>query len=65
MEQLLKEIEDCKFTKEWVEKEFVSKSKIKNKLKIREEELKESKDSIEANLILREIYILKELLESE
>lgn len=43
----------------------ISKEKIKDKLKIREEELKESKDSIEANLILREIYILKELLESE
>lgn len=37
--------------------------KIKRKIKIRKEEKAECKDSIEANLILREIYVLEELLE--
>lgn len=52
-------------TPQYIEENYISKEKIENKLKIRKEELGESKDSIEASLILREIYVLEELLESE
>lgn len=52
-------------TPQYIEENYISKEKIENKLKIRKEEFGESKDSIEASLILREIYVLEELLESE
>ena len=52
-------------TPQYIKENYISKEKIENKLKIRKEELGESKDSIEASLILREIYVLEELLESE
>ena len=45
------------------EKNKELEDKIKRKIKIRKEEKAECKDSIEANLILREIYVLEELLE--
>ena len=46
-------------------KKYVSKDKIKEKIRIRKEEKSECKDSIEADKILREIYVLEELLEEE
>ena len=52
-------------TPQYIKENYILKEKIENKLKIRKEELGESKDSIEASLILREIYVLEELLESE
>lgn len=41
------------------------KNKIKEKIRIRKEEKAECKDSNQAKLILREIYILQELIEGE
>lgn len=41
------------------------KNKVKEKIKIRKEEKAECKDSNQAKLILREIYILQEFLEGE
>lgn len=52
-------------TPQYIKGNYISKEKIKNKIKIRKEELKESKNSIEASMILREIYVLEALLESE
>lgn len=46
-------------------KYFIHKSKVKEKIKIRKEEKAECKDSNQAKLILREIYVLEELLEGE
>ena len=39
------------------------RDKIREKIKIRKEEKSECTDSIEASLLLREIYVLQELLE--
>lgn len=44
------------------EENYISKDKIREKLKIRKEEKAECTDSIEAKYLLREIYILEELL---
>ena len=46
-----------------VNNSYIPKSKVKEKIKIRKEEKAECKDSNQANLILREIYVLEELLE--
>ena len=44
------------------EKNKKIEDKIKGKIRIRKEEKSECKDSIEADKILREIYVLEELL---
>lgn len=46
-----------------IQRHYVSKDKIKEKIRIRKEEKSECKDSIEADKILREIYVLEELVE--
>lgn len=67
-EQLSKEKEKNKLQSieiincEYLIKDSVAKSKIKEKIRIRKEEKSECKDSIEADKILREIYVLEELL---
>lgn len=48
---------------DYVEENYISKDKIREKLKIRKEEKAECTDSIEAQYLLREIYVLEELLE--
>lgn len=56
---------ELNYIREEIKRNYISKHKIREKLKIREEEKAECTDSNEARLILREIYLLRELLKSE
>lgn len=48
-----------------LKKEFIPKDKIRKKLKAREEDREDCDNSIIANNLLRDIYLLRELLEEE
>lgn len=48
-----------------VDEEFIPKDKIRKKLKAREEDREDCDNSIIANNLLRDIYLLRELLEEE